>query len=273
MPPCVAVIMSVYKSDNLEYVKLAVNSILNQHYDNLTLFIWRDGPVQSDMDDFLSELANEPRCIVNLSSVNNGLAHSLNMMIEQVVNHGGYDYIARMDSDDISYPDRIAKQVAFFENDKYVDVLGTNCREFGADFALNEKALPQTHDELVDFSIVRCPFIHPTVMFRSRIFTDKSVRYPTNTALTEDMALWFLLLTKGFKFSNLDEILLDYRLNEATLSRRRGWAKSLSEVKIRLHHMHVLRRYSFKNISAILVRLVFHTMPLSLVRLAYRYAR
>lgn len=273
MLPSVAVIMSVYKLDNLEYFKLSMESILGQSYDNFKLFIWQDGPVSSVVETYLQELECNPRCIINRSAANNGLACSLNQMIDLVIDDGGYDFIARMDSDDISYPDRLAKQVEFFEKNKDVDVLGTNCREFGANFALSEKSLPKSHEQLIDFSIVRCPFIHPTVMFRSKVFADKSIRYPTNTALTEDMALWFLLLVNNFKFANLNETLLDYRLNEATLSRRHGIAKSVSEVKIRFHYMGKLRRYSWRNIAGVLSRLIFHVMPISLVRLAYRYMR
>ncbi len=273
MPPCVAVIMSVYKSDKLDDFKLSVESVIGQDYDNLRLFIWQDGPVAPEVGAYLQELRFNPRCVINHSSINKGLAFSLNKMIDLIIDDGSYDFIARMDSDDISYPSRITKQVEFFEKNINVDVLGANCREFGADFALSEKSLPKSHEQLIDFSIVRCPFIHPTVMFRSRVFLDKSVRYPTDTALTEDMALWFLLLVNGFKFANLSETLLDYRLNEATLSRRRGFAKSMSEVKMRFYYMGRLKRYSLKNIAGVLTRLVFHVMPLSLVRLAYRHMR
>ncbi|MBT2948512.1 glycosyltransferase [Vibrio anguillarum] len=273
MLPNVAIIMSVYKSDNLNYFKESVESVLNQTYSNFTLFIWRDGVVPYEIDDYLNNLASNPRCVINLCSENNGLAKSLNRMIDIVIQDGNFDYIARMDSDDISYKDRIESQVEFLESNPSIDVIGGKCREFGASFALDEKSLPQNHDELVDFSIARCPFIHPTVMFRARVFLDKEIRYPTNTSLTEDMALWFLLLSKGFKFANINKVLLDYRLNEATLSRRRGLAKSFSEIKIRFYYMHVLNRYSFKNVSAVMARMIFHVMPIYLVRLAYRHAR
>ncbi|EKB5072123.1 glycosyltransferase [Vibrio cholerae] len=273
MLPNVAIIMSVYKSDNLDYFKVAVESVLNQTYENFTLFIWRDGAVPGEIDDYLNQLIGNSRCVINLCPENKGLAKSLNSMIDIVIQNGNFDYIARMDSDDISYKDRIESQVEFLENNPSIDVIGGKCREFGASFALEEKSLPQNHDELVDFSITRCPFIHPTVMFRARVFLDNEIRYPTNTSLTEDMALWFLLLSKGFKFANINKVLLDYRLNEATLSRRRGLAKSFSEVKIRFYYMHILNRYSFKNITAVIMRIIFHIMPVYFVKLAYRHAR
>ncbi len=113
-----------------------------------------------------------------------------------------------------------------------MDVCGTSCHEFGASFSLDEKHLPKGHDQLVEFSITRCPFIHPTVMFRSSVF-EKGHRYPTNTSLTEDMALWFQLLKSGCVFANLNDVLLDYRLNENTINRRHGIGKAFSEIRIR----------------------------------------
>nr|WP_087019854.1 glycosyltransferase [Thaumasiovibrio subtropicus] len=271
--PKVAVIMSVYKSDNLDHFKEAVNSVLDQTYDAFSLFIWRDGEVPESIDNFLNELEFESDVQVFRESQNRGLASALNALIDKVVETDEFTYIARMDSDDISYSTRLSKQVSFMQENVDVDVLGTGCREFGADFALDKKCLPQSHDELVDFSVARCPFIHPSVMLRKAIFERSELRYPTNTDFTEDMGLWFLLLEAGFRFANLPDILLDYRLNDATLSRRRGIGKSLSEVRIRLKYMLLLKRISFTNVAKVLSRLIFHVMPVSMVRVAYKNLR
>lgn len=109
-------------------------------------------------------------------------------------------------------------------------------------------------------------------MFRTKVFLD-GIRYPANALLTEDMALWFYLLSLGLKFANINEVLLDYRLNEDTLSRRMGAKKALNEVKIRTRNMFVLKRISFKNVMLIASRFVFHLMPLYFVKLAYSKAR
>ncbi|WP_159064888.1 glycosyltransferase [Thaumasiovibrio subtropicus] len=265
--------MSVYKSDNLDHFKEAVNSVLDQTYDAFSLFIWRDGEVPESIDNFLNELEFESDVQVFRESQNRGLASALNALIDKVVETDEFTYIARMDSDDISYSTRLSKQVSFMQENVDVDVLGTGCREFGADFALDKKCLPQSHDELVDFSVARCPFIHPSVMLRKAIFERSELRYPTNTDFTEDMGLWFLLLEAGFRFANLPDILLDYRLNDATLSRRRGIGKSLSEVRIRLKYMLLLKRISFTNVAKVLSRLIFHVMPVSMVRVAYKNLR
>jgi hypothetical protein len=269
----IAVIMSVYRSDSLEYLKDAVNSILTQRFNKLTLFIYRDGVVSAETDEYLVFLNSKHENVeLLISDQNAGLANALNKLIDIVVLNGDFSYIARMDSDDISRADRFDKQVNFFERNPSIDVSGTSCREFGASFALSQKHLPKSPEELLDYSITHCPFIHPSVMFRTSVFSS-GIRYPTDTSLTEDMGLWFILLNKGFKFANLNEVLLDYRLDENTLERRKGTSKAISEFTIRFKNMVSLKKVNVKNILMISARLIFHVLPSSLMKLAYKKAR
>ncbi|MDX7762179.1 glycosyltransferase [Aeromonas caviae] len=267
----VAVIMSVYRTDSFQFVKDAINSILSQTYP-CTLYIYQDGPVSTEISYLLDTIsyAND-NVIFFVSDVNHGLAHALNFMIDHVVSEG-YEFIARMDSDDISRPTRIAKQIAYFKQHPDVDVLGASCREFGASYALVEKHLPKSHAELVDFSVARCPFIHPTVMFRTRLFFN-GVRYPTDTKLTEDMALWLKLIEDGYRLANLNEVLLDYRLNANAVKRRQGIGKAISEFDIRFKHMRAMKKNSPKNIILISSRLLFHVLPLPIIKMLYKFAR
>ena len=266
----VAVIMSVYRLDSPLALKGAIDSILNQTYA-CDLFIYSDGTIPLGLEQIIDEIITNTRVKYFGSEKNSGLAFALNQLIDIVI-VSNYQYIARMDSDDISRVSRIERQVNYFNDNPTVDVCGTSCREFGASYALDEKHLPQTHDELLSFSIARCPLIHPSVMFRSSVFVSGN-RYPTNTALTEDMALWFNLLKKGYRFGNINEVLLDYRLNENTIDRRKGMGKALSEVRLRTVNMLALKQFSFKNVLLICSRIIFHLMPSSLVKLAYKKAR
>lgn len=266
----VAVIMSVYQSDRAEFLVQAIESVLSQR-DIVDLYIYRDGPVGDDLQSILEsyEMNDSVQCFY--SENNLGLAFSLNILIDRVVN-SKYEFIARMDSDDICRDRRFLKQVGFLSNNPDISVCGTFCHEFGASYALDTKCLPTDHQSLLNFSISRCPFIHPSVMFRSSIFKT-GVRYPVDTALTEDMALWFQLLQLGFKFANLSEPLLDYRLTEDTVSRRKGGDKAMSEFIIRFKYMFILKKVSLSNIIKIFSRLLFHILPVSMLKLAYKVFR
>lgn len=264
----IAVIMCVYDGDDSTQLLDSINSILHQTVP-VDLYIFQDGVVNKSISKVLFGFRDEVYLIE--SCVNLGLAVGLNSLIDVVLSKK-YDYIARMDADDISYKNRIESQVVFLNNNDKIDVLGTSCREFGSSFSLQEKHLPEKHDDLLDFSIARCPFIHPTVMFRISVF-QLGYRYPTNTALTEDMAFWFILLSSGFNFANVNEVLLDYRLNEGTLNRRKGMKKAFSEFKMRFKYMLILKRVSFKNIALVFLRLVFHMMPEKIIALCYKHCR
>lgn len=265
----VAVIMSVYISDQLPNIKLAVNSILQQEYINIVLYIYLDGPVDNDVEQYMRFIDERFSSILLIKNkFNKGLACALNALIDEVMSNENICYIARMDSDDISRPERISRQVKFLEENQ-VDVVGGYCREFGSTFSLNKKMVPLEHHEIVKFSITRCPLIHPTVMFRREVFISKSVRYPESTKFTEDMALWFLMLSKGFKFANIPQVLLDYRLSEDTVKRRKGLDKCISEVKLRTKYMFLLKEVSLYNIVIISSRFVFHLMPSDAMKYLY----
>jgi hypothetical protein len=266
----VAVIMSVYKNDASDELKCSIESILNQTH-SCDLYLYCDGLLSSELDLIVNKFSSFDNVTVVRDKVNRGLSHALNYLLDVTVKLD-YDYIARMDSDDISVPVRIEKQVDFLEANPDIDVLGGGCKEFGATFAIDYKRLPLTHEELKQFSIARCPFIHPTVMFRISLFKE-GYRYPTDTSFTEDMALWYVLLESGKKFANLPDVLLHYKMNENTVNRRRGLSKSISEVKLRFKYMKSVNSLTVKNIFSLSVRFVFHLLPASLIRLLYKFAR
>ncbi|KFF63533.1 glycosyl transferase [Pectobacterium brasiliense] len=266
----IAVIMCTCVFDKSEYLSIAIDSILNQSFP-CDILILKNGSLTADLENVFSAYSLKSNVIVLDSDMNFGLAKGLNILIDYAI-ESGYDFIARMDSDDISRPSRLEKQVNYFNSHPEVDVLGTSCHEFGASFALNEKHLPTNHVELERFSITRCPFVHPTVMFKIDVFKD-GVRYPESTFLTEDMALWLEMLSLGYRFSNINEILLDYRLNESTICRRKGMKKALSEVVIRVKYMFILRKLTFGNFLLIFARFFFHLSPSILIRYAYRRLR
>ena len=201
----VAVIMSVYKNDNLVCLKDAINSILNQSYDATSLFIYVDGPVPSDIFEYLDILSNHKNIFVHFDNVNKGLASGLNYLIDEVVSLRKFQYVARMDSDDISVLTRITEQVTYMEENPSLAISGTFCEEFGSSVALKVKKLPTAHEKLFRYSCTRCPFIHPSVIFRVSVF-EEGYRYPENTTFTEDMGLWFELLNAGKMFGNLDKV-------------------------------------------------------------------
>lgn len=268
----IAIIMSVYKNDKLDYIKEAIDSISLQKNISPLILVYIDGEIPQQQFVYLKDLHDKNIIELIISKKNQGLSFALNSLIDKALTYPHIKYIARMDSDDISLPNRLITQLNFLEDNLNIDVLGTACEEFGTPYALSEKKLPSKHDDLVNFSITRCPFIHPSVMFRRRVF-EQGNRYPTQTCFTEDMAFWLELLYKNYKFHNLPDVLLKYRLEENTMSRRSGLAKARSEVSLRLGYMFLLNKFSIKNILLIYSRYFFHLLPPNLMSIAYKYLR
>ncbi|HAH3167827.1 TPA: glycosyl transferase, partial [Escherichia coli] len=76
-----------------------------------------------------------------------------------------------------------------------------------------------------------------------------------------------------YHLANINEVLLDYRLNEDAVKRRKGLYKALSEFTIRINHMRTMNRHSPKNFLFISLRLIFHILPLPIIKILYKFAR
>lgn len=119
----VAVILPVYKNDRDDYLNLAVESILNQTYKDFHLFIGVDGQVGESLTNYLKLEAKQSKVSVIWYKENRGLACVLNDMFDLCFENG-YEYIARMDADDISAPNRLEKQMKFLYFHTDIDVVG-----------------------------------------------------------------------------------------------------------------------------------------------------
>ena len=232
-----AVIMSLYKNDKLEYVKLAMESILGQTYKDFDFYIQFDGIIDVNVEAYLRGLKDE-RIKISARSENKGLAYSLNELF-QILKPKGYEYIARMDADDISMPDRFEKQLAYMDSHPVVEWLGTWAIEInskGEEYY--RKQMPETHKECNKMFRKRDCMIHPTVMFR-RSYIEKAGFYALDTYFGEDTMMWAQGFKAGCVFANVPEYLLQFRLDDNFFERRRGWkhAKGIFTLRHRVNKM------------------------------------
>ena len=197
----VSVLMPVYNSGS--YIRDSLASILNQTYKNLEVIIVDDACTDDSLDIVHSFCDSRIRLIKNPENL--GLATSLN----KAIRFARGEYLARMDADDIAFPNRIEKQVSFLEQHREIDLLGTGMQYFGQSSYLN--LFPETHDGCKSFLLLNVCFGHPTVLFRRQVFADDSNYYKDELKqYSEEFNLWCRLVDK-FKFHNLPEVLLYYR--------------------------------------------------------------
>ena len=198
--------MATYKTQE-DMLKEAINSILNQSYKNIELIIVCDG--EREEYEKIKKM-NEPKIKVLLNEKNRGLPYSLNRAIRNATG----DYIARMDSDDISVSNRIEKQVKFLEEHEDIGVCGTEAILFGE--KKGKKRIYLKNEEQIKIQLLyRATLIHPTVMIRRNVFEE--YEYNEQFLYAQDFELWSRVSEK-FKIAILPITGLKYRVHGQQVS-------------------------------------------------------
>ena len=201
--PQISVVMPVYNT-NEKHLREAIESILNQTYSDFEFIIINDGSSNNAEEIILSY---KDKRIKYFKQKNSGVAKTLNYGFDLAQG----EYIARMDSDDVSLPKRFEKQVDFLEKYKDVSILGSWHEEFP------KKHINKASSQVKLLDLLRGNTIsHPTIMLRKNDFDKYNLRYDPNFTC-EDYELWSRVI-KYLKFYNLQEVLLKYRREEQNIS-------------------------------------------------------
>jgi glycosyltransferase involved in cell wall biosynthesis len=209
MNPKVSVLMPVYQGE--KYLREAIESILAQTFTDFEFIIVEDG--STDRSAGIVQSYSDPRINLIRNDSNLGLIASLNKGLDTVSG----EYIARMDQDDISLPERLAKQLAFMEEHPDIAASGTWARDIndkGQIIAVRQ--VPIGRQMEIDFWRPS-PLIHPATIIRAAHLGN--MRYDAKALHDEDFDLW-LRLRKKYKLDNLPEYLLLYRVHDESISRR-----------------------------------------------------
>jgi glycosyltransferase involved in cell wall biosynthesis len=243
--PRVTVLMPVYNA--AAYLKEAVESILNQTYEDFEFLIINDG--STDNSQSILETFNDKRIRILKNEYNIGLVQTLNKGLQLAQG----EYLARMDADDISHPTRLEKQVNFLEQNPTVTLIATllvliDEKGFETGYwpeDITYKSINQIKGAL---PVINC-IGHPTVMMK----TDpvKNIGYNSSYLKSEDWGLWLNLLSKGYELAKLDEVLLKYRIhgNSTTvLENQKGVEKKIIRFKL-LYLKDTLLQRNFNSIN------------------------
>lgn len=206
--PMVSVIMGVYNQLDLDVFEKAVESILNQTFTDFEFLIYNDGSVD-EVADYIEMLKERDKRIrVIGSKTNHGLGYALNRCIDEARGK----YLARMDADDISYPDRLKVEVDFLERNPEYMYCGSNCNLFDEEGVWGDGTRPEKPyaKDYLKYS----PYIHPTVMYRASLF-ERVAGYAEEkrTLRCEDYELFMRLFHLGYQGYNIQQPLLKYRVD------------------------------------------------------------
>jgi hypothetical protein len=269
----VAVILTVYSNDSYHDFNEAITSLYLQSDHSFDIFVQEDGLVNSKIHDFLTnELKEKKIKFLGDRPKNLGFDYSLNELIGIVMNLD-YEYIARMDADDISKPNRIEKQLIFMENNPLIDVCGTYIQEFGDGFIYKKiVTYPLNHKDMFNFFKKRVPIAHVSSFFRRSYFV-KAGLYKVDGHLNNgDTLMWMNGFMNGCNFANLDFIGVKVRITRSFFNRRGGWKKTLADFNNRMlvnKNLHYgLMSYIYAIFGA-----VINILPARVKKYAYIYLR
>ncbi|MEC0180317.1 glycosyltransferase [Paenibacillus peoriae] len=195
--PRASVLLPVYNT--AAFVLAAINSILAQTYSDFELIIIDDG--STDGSAFLISQIADFRVIKIFHSTNQGLVATLN----EGLNKATGEYIVRMDSDDISTPDRLAIQISFMDQNPLIDVCGAAFTSGGA-----MKVNPASHEEIKTWLLFHCCICHPATIIRNSMIRRLGIQYDRDYPHAEDYELWNRLAFQ-VQMANIPINLLYYR--------------------------------------------------------------
>lgn len=221
-----SVLMSVYVKEKADHLRMAIDSIWNQTVKSNDFVLVCDGPLTDELNAVIEKMQHEHSelHVVRLEK-NGGLGNALNTGIKECKN----ELVARMDSDDISRPERCEKQLAVFSTYLEVSIVSGIVEEFSTSTEVIEarRVLPEKQEEILTFAKKRNPFNHPCVMYKKSA-VEEAGGYQ-DFYLLEDYFLWIRMLQKGIVGYNLQEPLLWMRAGSDMYKRRAGWKYAKSQ--------------------------------------------
>ncbi|MBP4141513.1 glycosyltransferase family 2 protein [Flavobacterium sp. P4023] len=204
----ISVGIPIYNAES--YLKLAIDSVLQQTYNDFELLLVNDGSTDKSLE--IMKSYNDPRIKIINDGVNKGLIYRLNEMVQ--LSKG--TYFVRMDADDVMFPDRIAKQLELLKSNPKIDIVYSDAVSIDKDnriLGYKESKMVRDKNDVLNGVFP----IHPSVMIKKEVLLKNP--YKEGFIQMEDMELWYRLVEK-YHFQNLNVPLLFYREDSSNNSRK-----------------------------------------------------
>lgn len=264
----ISVLMSVYKKENPEFLIESVESMINQSRKPDEIVIVEDGPLTQELNLALQTLKDRYKNLVYSYSLkkNVGLGLALKYGVEKCE----FTLIARMDTDDVAYSDRLRIQEQAFISDPELDIVGGHISEFMDDInhPISKRYVPLEHVDIVRFQQNRSAFNHMTVMFKKESVL-KAGNYEHGLYMEDDL-LWHNMLSRGMKSKNLDYILCYVRVGDGMYERRGGFSyfQHYKHARKLMFRRNQISRFSYH--YSLIVQFIVALVPTSIRQFIFR---
>lgn len=211
----ISILFPVYKPAYSQLMA-AIESIRNQTHINFECLFLYDAP-SKEVTDLLSYFVNDDSRFRIIRAADKGLAHALNMGLE--ISDG--EFVARMDADDISLPNRFKQQLQLI-NDSNLDVVGGDYYVIdNLGNTVDVRLVPKDHSQIGVVMAKTVPFAHSSVMIRRKAMDSFNLKYSCDKKIiAEDYELWTKMYLKGLKFGNVSDWVLKFRDSDTSLNKR-----------------------------------------------------
>ncbi|WMY74580.1 glycosyltransferase [Buttiauxella selenatireducens] len=264
-----SILMSLYNNETASNLEECFCSLYNQSLKAEEVVLVIDGPIGSDLLAVVEKWA----CFLNIIKVkideNVGLGKALNHGLKFCKNN----YIARMDTDDICFPERFESQMSYLIKNPELAILGSNIIEFNRSKELSTgvRKVPFAYEDILKYCKFRNPFNHMSIIFNKKIIQEVGGYH--HHYFMEDYNLWLRVISSGYKVENINKNLVYARSDSASIARRRGLKYIASEYKLALLKAELGIQKKHTALTYFMLRATSRVMPSKLLKLVYNQDR
>lgn len=266
-----SILSSIYHKENSQDFDECMQSIwVNQSIKPDEMVLVKDGILTPSLDEIIDKWQKTLGTLLKVIALpqNVGLGNALNEGLKNC----SYEWVFRMDTDDICVEDRFEKQLAYIDSHPEIVLLGGQIGEFNTtpNQVTAKRFVPITQQDIILFAQKRSPFNHPTIAYKKSII-EKLGGYQHHL-LMEDYNLWIRILAHEYEVANLPNTLLYMRTN-GMHGRRRGWVYMKSEWQLYLLKIGLKFQPKSKAFILFLIRSLVRLLPVSLLEKFYKLLR
>lgn len=267
-----SVLMSIYRKEEPQYFVQSLESMVHQTLRPDEIVIVKDGKLTKALEEVIDKYIDKYQGLFKIIPLEENVG--LGRALDEGLKYCNNELVARMDTDDISLPERCELQVKSFEDNSELGIVGTMIDEFYDEPSniISSRVVPTTNEDIFKFMKRRSPFNHPTVMYKK----SEVIRCGGYGKMRrkQDLDLFSRMINNGCAAQNINQSLLLFRSNEDNFKRRKSWSYCKSYIDVQ-YEVWKRGHCGFKDLAFVTTgQLVIFLAPMALLKkISNKYLR